>query len=306
MLVSVLVEIESFNEKTFTYSVPSDLESKVKIGMRVSILFGNRKIKGIIIGFVDNTEYDTKDILEVLDDEPILNDELIRLGKIMSDIYICPLMSAYLSMLPSALKFNKNNTKIKYVTFYEKIKDLDNPSKGEKNILDLFLNKDLVNASSIKNKNILNRLVDNGILKKVLKEKYRLEDSYEKQNLKVLTESQTNALNKIINTDKQITLLRGVTGSGKTEIYMHLIKKVLDDNKKAIVLVPEISLTTQLINRFRGIFSSNIAVLHSSLSDGERYDEYRKIKDGKVSLVIGTRSAILSPIDNIGIIIRNF
>jgi len=303
MLVSVLVEIESFNEKTFTYSVPSDLESKVKIGMRVSILFGNRKIKGIIIGFVDNTEYDTKDILEVLDDEPILNDELIRLGKIMSDIYICPLMSAYLSMLPSALKFNKNNTKIKYVTFYEKIKDLDNPSKGEKNILDLFLNKDLVNASSIKNKNILNRLVDNGILKKVLKEKYRLEDSYEKQNLKVLTESQTNALNKIINTDKQITLLRGVTGSGKTEIYMHLIKKVLDDNKKAIVLVPEISLTTQLINRFRGIFSSNIAVLHSSLSDGERYDEYRKIKDGKVSLVIGTRSAILSPIDNIGIII---
>lgn len=121
--------------------------------------------------------------------------------------------------------------------------------------------------------------------------------------MKVLTKAQNTAYNEILNTDKLITLLRGVTGSGKTEIYVHLVNEVIQKNKTAIVLVPEISLTTQLIDRFRGIFGNNIAVLHSSLSDGERYDEWRRIKSGKVSVVIGTRSAIFSPINNIGIII---
>ena len=302
MLISVLVEIESFNEKTFTYSVPKHLEKNIKLGVRVSVPFGKRKIRGIVIGYVDKSEYETKDIIDILDDEAILNEELIELGKKMSKMYICNLMSCYLSMLPSALKFNNNNTKIKYDTYYEKVNMLDNPSKGELTILNLFNNTNVVKSSLIKNKTILNRLVEKGILKKIVKESYRLNSTYEKSNLKVLTKAQEDAFNNICNTDKMITILRGVTGSGKTEIYMHLIKKYLDLGKTAIVLVPEISLTTQLIDRFRSVFN-DIAVLHSSLSDGERYDEYRKIRDGKVSLVIGTRSAIFSPLKNIGIII---
>ena len=302
MLISVLVEIESFKEKTFTYSVPHNLKSKVKVGVRVVVPFGNRKLRGIVIDYVDNTEYEAKDIIEVLDDSPILNEELIELGKKMSKMYICSLMSCYLSMLPSALKFNNNTTKIKYEVYYEKIKDIDNPTKGELNILNLFDSQKEVKSSLIKNKVILKRLVENNILKEIKKESYRLNSNYEKSSLKVLTDSQNKALDSIINTDKMVTLLRGITGSGKTEIYMHLIKKVLEDKKTAIVLVPEISLTTQLINRFKSVFD-DIAILHSSLSDGERYDEYRKIRDGKVSLVIGTRSAIFSPLNNIGIII---
>lgn len=302
MLVSVLVEIEAFKEKTFTYSVPSNLESKVKIGMRVSVPFGSRKIKGIILNFVTNCEYETKDIIDVLDEEPILNEELIELGKKMSKMYVTSLMSCYLAMLPSALKFNKNNTKIKYNVYYEKINNLDNPSKGELNILNLFNNTNIVSNALIKNKVILKRLVDKNILKKVLKEDYRLKNDSVVGTLKVLTDAQKKVLNNIIKTNKTVSLLRGVTGSGKTEIYIHLIKKVIEEGKTAIVLVPEISLTTQLIDRFRSIFN-DIAVLHSSLSDGERYDEYRKIKDNKVSLVIGTRSAILCPLTNIGIII---
>ena len=303
MLISVLVEVKALKEKTFVYSVPNNLSNRISTGVRVSVPFGNRIIYGLVIDFVDSSEYDTKDIISVLDDNAIFSKELIELGKTMSKMYLCSLMSAYESMLPSALKFNNNNIKIKYETFYKLVKKLDNPSKGEKNILDLFNDNEVVKSSLIKNKAILKRLIDNNVLEKVLYEKYRLNSTIKKGNLNTLTNSQKEVYSNILSTDKMVTLLRGVTGSGKTEIYMHLINKIIKENKSAIVLVPEISLTTQLIDRFRSIFLDNIAVLHSSLSDGERYDEWRRIKEGKVSVVIGTRSAIFSPIENIGMII---
>ena len=303
MLVSVLVEIKSLNEKTFTYSVPTNLIPKAKLGVRVSVPFGSRSLNGLIIGYEKNSDYETKDIIDVLDEKPILNEELIELGKIMSEKYICSLMSCYQCMLPSALKFNKKDIKIKYEKYVEKINDLDNPSKGEVNILNLFNNSNLVKYSDIKNKEILKRLIDKNILRVVTKEKYRYSSTYEKKELNVLTVPQEKAYNDILNCKNMVCLLRGVTGSGKTEIYMHLIKNILSSGKKAVVLVPEISLTTQLIDRFKSIFNDDIAVLHSSLSDSERYDEWRKIKESKVSLVIGTRSAIFAPLKNIGLII---
>lgn len=303
MLVSVLVEIKSLNEKTFTYSVPTNLIPKAKLGVRVSVPFGSRSLNGLIIGYEEHSEYETKDIIDVLDEEPILNEELIKLGKMMSEKYICSLMSCYQCMLPSALKFNKKDIKIKYEKYVEKINDLDNPSMGEINILNLFNNSNLVKYSDIKNKEILKRLIDKNILRVVTKEKYRYSSIYENKELNVLTVPQEKAYNDILNCKNMVCLLRGVTGSGKTEIYMHLIKNILSSGKKAIVLVPEISLTTQLIDRFKSIFNDNIAVLHSSLSDSERYDEWRKIKESKVSLVIGTRSAIFAPLKNIGLII---
>lgn len=303
MLVSVLVEIKSLNEKTFTYSVPTNLIPKAKLGVRVSVPFGSRSLNGLIIGYEKNSEYETKDIIDVLDEKPILNEELIELGKIMNQKYICSLMPCYQCMLPSALKFNKKDIKIKYEKYVEKINDLDNPSKGEVNILNLFNNSNLVKYSDIKNKEILKRLIDKNILRVVTKEKYRYLSTYEKKELNVLTVPQEKAYNDILNCKNMVCLLRGVTGSGKTEIYMHLIKNILSVGKTAIVLVPEISLTTQLIDRFKSIFNDDIAVLHSSLSDSERYDEWRKIKESKVSLVIGTRSAIFAPLKNIGLII---
>ena len=137
MLISVLVEIQALNEKTFTYSVPSNLISKVSIGKRVCVPFGNRSIYGLIIGFETSCEYKTKDIIDVIDEEEILNEELIKLGKNMSGNYICSLMSCYKCILPSALKFNNKKINIKYEKYIEKINNLDKPSKGEKNILDL-------------------------------------------------------------------------------------------------------------------------------------------------------------------------
>lgn len=302
MLINVLVEIKALNEKTFTYSVPSHLISKIEIGKRVLVPFGKRNIYGLITGYVNNTEYDTKDIIDVIDDEKILSDELIKLGEFMSNKYICSLMSCYQCMLPNALKFNKKDVNIKYEIYIEKIGNLSNPSRGEINILDLFKESNLVRKKDIKNKNILNRLIEKGVLKEVKEEVYRFNKIIKENKLNTLTNEQNEAYESILQSKKDVILLRGVTGSGKTEIYMHLVKKCIDNGKNAMILVPEISLTTQLINRIMSVFKDT-AILHSNLSDGEKYDEWRKIKNNKVSLVIGTRSAVFAPLSNIGLII---
>lgn len=302
MFVDVLVNIKSLGEKIFTYSVSDDLKDIVRVGFRVIVPLLNREIEGLIIGIRDSVDFETKPIVSLLDSEPVFDDELLSLGKYMKDEYLCSLMSAYESMLPDALKFNKTKTSIKYETYITKVGDIDNPSVYEKNVLKLFDNGDVLKRD-IKSKSTLNRLLDMGVLKEVKREKNRLCVNYERRELRNLTDKQLDAYNLLLNSKKSVCLLRGVTGSGKTEIYMHLIKDVISVGKTVIVLVPEITLTTQLIERFRSVFGSDIAVLHSALSSGEKYDEYRRIKDLKAKVVIGTRSAVFSPLTNIGLIV---
>ena len=302
MFVDVLVNIKSLGEKIFTYSVSDDLKDIVRVGFRVIVPLLNREIEGLIIGIRDSVDFETKPIVSLLDSEPVFDDELLSLGKYMKDEYLCSLMSAYESMLPDALKFNKTKTSIKYETYITKVGDIDNPSVYEKNVLKLFDNGDVLKRD-IKSKSTLNRLLDMGVLKEVKREKNRLCVNYERRELRKLTDKQLDAYNLLLNSKKSVCLLRGVTGSGKTEIYMHLIKDVISVGKTVIVLVPEITLTTQLIERFRSVFGSDIAVLHSALSSGEKYDEYRRIKDLKAKVVIGTRSAVFSPLTNIGLIV---
>lgn len=302
MFVDVLVNIKSLGEKIFTYSVSDDLKDIVRVGFRVIVPLLNREIEGLIIGIRDSVDFETKPIVSLLDSEPVFDDELLSLGKYMKDEYLCSLMSAYESMLPDALKFNKTKTSIKYETYITKVGDIDNPSVYEKNVLKLFDNGDVLKRD-IKSKSTLNRLLDMGVLKEVKREKNRLCVNYERRELRKLTDKQLDAYNLLLNSKKSVCLLRGVTGSGKTEIYMHLIKDVISLGKTVIVLVPEITLTTQLIGRFRSVFGTDIAVLHSALSSGEKYDEYRRIKDLKAKVVIGTRSAVFSPLTNIGLIV---
>ena len=118
-----------------------------------------------------------------------------------------------------------------------------------------------------------------------------------------LTDNQESAVNEIIYSRDSKFLLYGVTGSGKTEVYIELLKRTINEGKTGIVLVPEISLTPQIVSRFKSVFGSSVAVFHSSLSEGEKYDEYRRIMNHEVSLVVGARSAIFTPLKNIGIII---
>ena len=157
---------------------------------------------------------------------------------------------------------------------------------------------------------VIKGLIEKGILKETIKEVYR--DPYANRTIKVteplpLTEEQSAAIKPILSTLSQkehdVFLLYGVTGSGKTEIYLQSIQRVLEDGREGIVLVPEISLTPQMVNRFKGRFGDRVAVLHSGLSVGEKYDEWRKIQRKEVKVVVGARSAVFAPFENLGIII---
>ena len=307
MYINVLTSISAKAvDKTFTYHVPDNLIERVKIGIRVLIPFGNQKLEGFVLEVNVKTELDNvKDIIDVLDDEVVLTDELLDLGLKMKDMYLSTLISCYQVMLPRALKANKNNKINKKFEKYVKLIDnnyLGNIKQNE--IIRLLKNKDVklselnkISTSSVKT--LVNKKVIEIYEEEVFRKKYEVETIEKKE----LTKMQKKVYNDIVDTDKKIILLHGVTGSGKTEIYMELIENCLKSGKTAIMLVPEISLTEQIISRFTKRFGCDIAVLHSRLSDGEKYDEYRRIRNGEVKIVIGARSAVFAPLKNIGLII---
>lgn len=315
MVANVLVELSNRNiDKTFTYNIPNELENLIKVGIRVLVPFGKQTLEGFVLSISENTnsEIELKDIIKPIDDEVILNEELLELGKFIKRKTLSTLISAYQVMLPKALKADK---KTKINKSYESniiikdeklLKDYKLTDK-QKIIIDEIRNgkndkkhlKDLAASS-------LTTLLNKGILEEVLSEKYRLSIENKKEYKKVeLNDEQKNAVNTVLSDlDKSNTyLLYGVTGSGKTEVYMEIIDAMLLQGKTAIVLVPEISLTPQMVERFSSRFKENIAILHSRLNDGEKYDEYRKIARGEVKIVIGARSAIFAPLKNIGVII---
>ena len=311
MVVNVLVELSNKNiDKTFDYLVPSHLEDKIQIGKRVTVPFGHQTLEGFILG-TNNTEYDNlKEIIDVVDEDIILTTELLELGKYVSNITLSTLISAYQVMLPKALKAQKgtkiNKKIVKYVELNKTDIDATKLNDKQKEIINLVkktkrIKKEILNKISLSS---TNTLIKREVLKEIEVEEYRLDEEEELVEKYPLTIDQQRVVNEII-TEKEnnIFLLHGVTGSGKTEVYMEIIEKMKEQNKTSIVLVPEISLTPQIVNRFRKRFGKTIAILHSRLSEGEKYDEYRKISKGEVDIVIGARSAVFAPLKNIGAII---
>ncbi len=314
MYIDVLVELKTKKlDKTFTYSVPSDLVNNIKVGKRVLVPFGRQKLEGFIIGInnMDSFDYDVKDIISVIDDEVILNEEMMSLGKYIKNKTLCTLISAYQTMLPSALKAHKDFVvNKKYETYLTICSDgIHDNIKSDKQrlIYELLCNNEFVlkkECTSISNY-VVKSFIEKGFIKEVKKEVYRnnLSDIKEKSNI-ILNDEQRLAVDSVVSSDGfKPFLLHGVTGSGKTEVYMNIIDYYLSKGKEAIVLVPEISLTPQMVLNFRKRFGTSIAILHSALSDGEKYDEYRKILKGEVSIVIGARSAVFAPLTNLGVII---
>ena len=308
MVIDVLVEINiGKKDKTFSYLVPDSLKDEIAIGKRVLVPFGKQTLEGFILGI--NNEYNDglKEILKVIDKDVILNEELLELGKEISNQTISNLVSVYQAMLPKGYKASsKSNIKEKLITYVKLNNDYidyynSTKSLKQKEVIDQLKDNDLELKEL--SSSVVKTLEDKGIVTKYYKEEYRLKNDEIKHEVKELTNEQKDVYNKIINTNKSIILLNGVTGSGKTEIYMSLIDAVIKEGKEAIMLVPEISLTPQIINRFKSHFKEEIAILHSALSYGEKYDEYRKILRKEVKIVIGARSAIFAPLTNIGIII---
>jgi len=313
MIARVLTQISNMNiDKTFDYIVPSNLESKVLIGVRVKVPFNNRILEGFVLEISSdiNSCFELKEIIDVVDSEPILNEELLSLGRFMSKKYFSTLISCYQTMLPKALKAqNKTNIgkrfkkyiRLKTIVFDRKL------NKKQQDIVDYLRKNGTVALENLNmfSKASIKTLENNKIIEVIEKEHFRLkttiEDKYESL---ILTEEQKNAKNIILSSkNNDVFLLHGVTGSGKTLLYLEIVSEMIKQNKDSIFLVPEISLTPQMVRQFKLKFGDLVAVLHSSLSEGEKYDEYRKIKSGKVKIVVGARSAVFAPFKNIGAII---
>ena len=311
MFIDVLVEIKAKAiDQTFTYSIPNNLRCNLEIGKRVLVPFGKQKLEGFILKIHNKKpEYKVKDIIQIIDEKPVLNKELLKLGEYIKDKTLCNLITAYSAMLPNALKAkHKVNINKKYITYLRLNKNYDETlikNDKQKEIVNLLKNKDIP-KSELKELSLssINTLIKNNIVIEIKKEEYRLKTNEEiKNNKHELNDVQKQVIKEIISDEKRPFLLHGVTGSGKTEVYMNVIEYYLNKNKTSIVLVPEISLTPQLVSTFKQRFGTKVAILHSGLSDGEKYDEWRKIERKEVSIVIGARSAIFAPLDNIGVII---
>ena len=310
MVVGVLVELSNKKvDKIFSYRVPSDLESSIKIGIRVLVPFASLTLEGFILEIKNDYDDDLKDVIKILDDEPILNDELIYLGRKMSEDTLSTLISCYQAMLPRALKAKvKNNIGIKmnyFVSLNDNI-DYSKLSDKQRKVVDILESGPKLYSEVKKINSSIDTLIKNGFVIKEKKEVYRLIDDNQGGYVpKILTHDQMACVDRVtlsLNKHEKF-LLHGVTGSGKTAVYMEIISKVLENGRDAILLLPEISLTPQIVKRFKNRFHDNIAVLHSGLSDGERYDEYRKIVNGHIRIVIGARSAVFAPLKHLGVII---
>lgn len=313
MIIGVLVELSNKNiDKVFDYSVPKHLEKDIRIGIRVDVPFGSQKLEGFVLDIknVSSGEFELKEIISIKDTDVILNSELLELGKVIQKMTLATLISCYQVMLPKALKAKMGSVVSKKFDVCYRV----NESVASKIKLtskqEIIINKcredglckrsELVKISN----SIVSALVKENILVEEKRERYRLSYSKELGSKFTLTDDQEKVVKKVlVSKGFKPYLLHGVTGSGKTEVYMELIEAVLNKGKTSIVLVPEISLTPQMVERFQRRFGDNIAALHSALSDGEKYDEWRRIVRGEASIVIGARSAIFAPLDNIGMII---
>ena len=317
MYAEVLIEYSAKSiDKTFTYKIPSDLQNEIKVGMKVTVPFNNKIINGFVTNIIDTyeEEYELKTINSIVDKYLILNKELMEMGEYLQSQTLCTKIAAYQTMLPSSLKVKDKKVKdyskyIVYITLNKSTKEVEEyieknkRSKKQIEILNDLLNNKRVLKNTYSATSSLKTLFANKIIKEEKEQIYRIKVEKSNEEKNILSEDQANAINSVDLNKEDTYLLHGVTGSGKTEVYMQLIEKVIKNKKTAIMLVPEISLTTQIINRFYNRFGSDVAIFHSALSDGEKYDEYLKILRGEVHIVVGTRSAIFTPITNLGIII---
>lgn len=371
MYAKVIIDSKSrFLNRPFTYHVPEKLNNKLKRAMRVLVPFGkgNKTSVAFVYEIVEtiDLEYDTKDIITIIDENKLVSDELLNLAFFMTREYLSPIQLSLKQVLPptsidkiktfyisnvqkddnlfdflktrrtkeeiqekfhiSSEKLNNyiedkeikviyeanDRLKISYDTY---IRLLNNEYKIPKNAIKQKIIIDYLQKYGITKKEILLKntksslsslksLVDKNVVEQVLKEANKeLNQDYKKYEKHILNSEQAKAYNQILANPNGKFLLFGVTGSGKTEIFLQLVEKVINEGKDAIILVPEISLTPQTIERFSGRFKEKIAIIHSRLTPKEKFNQWMMIKNGEVKIAIGARSAIFAPFKNLGAII---
>ena len=322
MPLYVTVLLDKGLNKPLTYLVPDHLKERAKEGARVFVPLQKRSAKGTILSLLEKApKYSVKEVTEVISEE-LINTDLKKLAGWMSEYYAPPLPFVLKTIMPASLRKDlKQKTQFKITSILRGQKLIDYTSSiREKHpkraaVLDILLkHKEGIFLSKILKKDIsvsaIATLEREKILKKEQVEVDRsiLEDiPFFKTAPKVLNDQQEDAYKAIAHSLDQNTfktfLLHGITGSGKTEVYLQAIEHALSQNKRVLMLIPEIALTTQMVERFKHRFEDRIAVLHYRLSDGEKTDAWKNISAGKVPIVVGARSAIFSPIPNLGLII---
>ena len=317
-------------DRPFDYLIPEELSDSVLVGTRVMVPFGrgNRRSEGIVIGFAEDSEWDNlKSVERVLDERPVLDEEQLKLAFFIRDRFFCTVYEAVKIMLPAGLWFtdegkrrvnDKTLEMVKLAMLPEDAaeiaenKSLRAPQQAK--LIEMLCafealpSRELLSFTGASRQS-LNALKRAGIVEYYEREVYRRPELHvgEPEPLPTLSDEQRTAflgLDRLAAENKPgAALLLGVTGSGKTSVYIHLIASCLRRGKTAMLLVPEIALTPQMLRTFSSHFGDDVAVMHSSLSIGERYDEWKRVKNGKARVVIGTRSAIFAPLKSLGIII---
>ena len=309
-IVQVLVGTNSLNvNKLYSYYY----DKKIERFKRVRVLFNHQKLIALVIEcfevpdliqYEKEAGYKLSKIKEVIDEVPIINQRQFELAKYLSKTTICPFITCLNTMLPKTLRTGKNVFK---PVFEEYIKINDNIAysftKKQKEVFTKYYDMMMAKEARKLSISIFNKLLDAKVIKIIKKEKeYINNENINTSAFKKLTKDQQKVYDGLLNSNHNVNLLFGVTGAGKTEVYLHLSRKYLQEGKQVLILVPEISLTPQMINRVKERFS-DVIFYHSALSDQERYEQYKRVILKEVRIVVGTRSSIFLPFDNLGLII---
>lgn len=317
-VIELLIEHNTLTlDRPFTYVYSGD--KNIIPGIRVLIDFNHRELVGYVINVKDSDldkkqleeemGYELSEIIDVLDESPLLNDDLLSLTDQIASYYLASKISVLQSMLPPSLSPRRSSLKAPKIAYEQYL--VINGKYNEEGLTDkqceiyklIFKEKEVL-KKEIRSPSIVKKLLELEKIKIVKKEKSRLEiPHFEMEEAKTLTPKQEEVKNEFLNSDDQVYLLEGVTGSGKSEVYLSISETILKQGKTVLMLVPEISLTPIMVEYFLKRFEGKVAVLHSELTPAEKYDEYRKISRGECQIVVGARSAIFAPLDNIGIII---
>ena len=323
---NIIVNISHENlDRTFQYKIPSPLQNVVEIGSYVRIPFGksNRMIEGYVLEITDKPEYAVdkiKEINEVVVDSSVTESRLIKIANFIRKNYGSTMINALKIVLPVKKKIKEKEEKsIELAVSIEEAKEKlevyskKNNQKARVRLLTELINDGVLDYSLVTSKlnipaSTLKYLCDQGIInissKRVFRNALTGEASLNKTVLNELQQGIADDVIKDIKNDNPLTyLVRGITGSGKTEIYMEIIDEVIANGRQAIVLIPEIALTYQTVMRFYKRYGDRVSTIHSKLSDGEKYDQFVRAKNHEIDIMIGPRSALFTPFDNIGVIV---
>lgn len=291
-------------DQTYVYQFHDE---EVVPAKRVLVNFRNKEC----VAFVDHVEinastvfsYEIKPILRVLDEMPILNEELIDLAKWMSRTTISTVINALQTMVPSQLKTKSSHKKIVMEKWVRAKQDKTQTTK-QKMLFDFLISQNEMKRSEWLKHSLARKLELLDCVEIFEKEKREAEEQIEKKECPFeLNLSQKKAVSRILSSEKEVIVLKGVTGSGKTEVFLHSAQKVLEQGKQVLFLVPEISLTPMMVKRVKERFGNEVAIYHSSLSEQQKYEQYQSVKNHEKRIVVGTRSAVFMPFDNLGLII---